>query len=112
LSADKICIGDSAFVNAGGGVSYHWTPAYAINDTTSANVILYPDSSTTYILTVADSNACQYVDTLAITVFNLPVVDAGADTAFCFGNSINLLAIGGANYSWLPCHYQLYRARN
>ena len=101
-STNKLCIGDSAFVNAGGGVSYNWSPAYAINSTSSANVILYPDSSTTYILTVADSNACQYVDTLAITVFNLPVVNAGADTAFCFGNSVNLLAMGGANYSWLP----------
>ncbi|MGB3075645.1 MAG: PKD domain-containing protein, partial [Chitinophagales bacterium] len=51
---------------------------------------------------VTDTNNCKAFDSLKITVFELPAVSAGNDTVICSGDSIELQATGGLNYSWSP----------
>jgi gliding motility-associated-like protein len=52
------------------GVSYNWTPASGITDTTNSNPEVIPPSTTTYTVTVKDANGCTGSDT--ITIILLP----------------------------------------
>ncbi|MDD2634613.1 MAG: hypothetical protein PHW82_03850, partial [Bacteroidales bacterium] len=40
------------------------------------------------------------IDTVLVTVYNLPIVNAGLDEDICIGNSVTLTATGGVNYEW------------
>ncbi|MCB0400849.1 MAG: gliding motility-associated C-terminal domain-containing protein [Flavobacteriales bacterium] len=88
------------------GATYAWTPSGTLNDTTLANPSASPISTTTYTVTVTDTNGCSDFDVITVTLNTLPVVNAGSDTTICFGESV---VIGGtptgpnnSSYSWVP----------
>jgi gliding motility-associated-like protein len=45
---------------------------------------------------------CRGSDTVTVTVYPLPVADAGNNTAVCFGDTASLQATGGVFYLWSP----------
>ena len=98
----QICIGDTAQLNASGGVSFSWTPANTLTDDTIFNPQAFPTDTTDYIVTITDANACIGSDTVKVIVNPLPTVDAGANIAICIGDSISLSASGGDVYTWSP----------
>lgn len=98
----QICFGDSAQLTATGGATYSWTPVTGLNDPNIANPMASPLDTTTYFVTVADTNACSSIDSVTVTVNPPPTVDAGADGQICSGDSIQLTATGGATYTWSP----------
>ncbi|GAB4091611.1 PKD domain-containing protein [Flaviaesturariibacter terrae] len=51
---------------------------------------------------VQHANGCRDTATRDVTVFGLPAVDAGIDTALCRGASIILQPAGGLTYVWAP----------
>jgi len=97
-----ICIGDSIQLNATGGTSYTWTPAGSLTNSNIANPIAFPNTTTTYIVTVTDGLGCVDTDTVIITVATLPVITISNDTTICDGACANLIATGGTSYSWSP----------
>ncbi len=108
----SICPGSTARLGGAtaGGVgpmSYHWTPAAGLSDSTAAFPIAAPSGTTKYFLTVTDSYNCVSVDSITVAVFNSPVVSAGPDTVICRGSSVQIgnTASGGTapyTYSWTP----------
>jgi len=92
-----ICQGHTANLTAVGGTSYLWSN----NDTTSF-ISVNPSVSTTYTVTVTNNDGCTASDNVVVNVNQLPVVEAGHDTAICYGTSTNLNATGGTTYSWSP----------
>lgn len=98
----SICIGDTLQLTATGGTTYSWTPNQYINNTTIANPFVYPPNSYTYIVSSTDANNCSNSDTIAITVNNLPIINAGNDVQICIGDSTQLIATGGNTYNWTP----------
>jgi PKD repeat protein len=56
--------------------------------------------SFTVSLSVRDSLGCTDTGTFTVTINSIPNVDAGIDTAHCFGDSIQLSASGALTYSW------------
>lgn len=97
-----LCIFDSVQLNATGGIAYDWSPALGLSSTTIANPIAFPVDTTTYFVTVTDTNGCTAVDDIIITVNPLPIVDAGPDLVKCGEQSVQLQATGGVNYLWGP----------
>ena len=104
LPQKNMCKGD--FVQIGilpindPNIVYHWINAPAISDSTIANPIATPVTSTWYKLSVSNGNCTdtlyQYVE-----VFDIHV-NAGNDTTLCTGN-ITLLAQSNypnLNYQW------------
>jgi len=89
-----ICSGQSATLVATGGGTYSWS-----NNSTSASNTVYPDTITTYIVTVT-LNGCTATDEVKVSVGTIPIPDAGSDTAICYGNSVQLTATGGGTYTW------------
>lgn len=52
---DTICKGDTVALSASNplALSYSWTPAYNISSTTVSNPLVYPDTTTTYVVNIS-----------------------------------------------------------
>ncbi len=53
-----------------------------------------------YIVTGTDGNGCVDTDTLTLTLYALPTVNAGSDQSICTGTSITFTATGAPNLTW------------
>ncbi len=97
-----------ARVTGGNGpYRYLWNPAQGLDNPTAQSPRLTARSNATYFVTVTDANGCFAADTVRVTVYNPPVVDAGNDLALCAGASSQLKArvSGGKkpySYEWTP----------
>lgn len=86
-----LCLGDSGYMGAGGGTFFSWTPSAGLSDTTSYYISAKPAVTTTYTVTVSDSNSCSdSIMTITVFVTNPPAVSAGPDTAICQGTCVQL----------------------
>ena len=66
-----ICLGETISLDATDGFSsYVWVPAVVIGD--NGNYVPQNTSETSYTVTSTDSEGCQSVDTINITINNLP----------------------------------------
>ncbi|MFN8362088.1 MAG: PKD domain-containing protein [Candidatus Kapaibacterium sp.] len=80
---------------------YAWLPTTDLDNPSIANPNASPKSTTQYILTVTSEHGCIAYDTVLVTVGNI-VAKVSNDTTICSGTSIQLLASGGAKYTWSP----------
>ncbi len=97
-----ICRGDSVTLRGNAGfISYNWSPAYNINNTTGNSVIVWPFADTIYKVAATQSNGCVVVDSIRISLYNLPHIVIGNDTSICAGTQLQLDAGPGfINYLW------------
>lgn len=97
----SLCLDDTAQLNATGGDTYVWTPPFNMNNQNISNPLVWPDVTTTYAVTVTDTNVCVAVDSMIVDVFRITV---SPDTSLCEGDSVQLLANGpgAVSYSWSP----------
>jgi gliding motility-associated-like protein len=99
--ADRnMCLGDSVRLSAAGGVKYTWSPAALLSNDTIHDPYARPTVTTDYIVTASNS-ACSDMDTVTVFVSNV-VADAGTAGSICQGDSIQLSATGGTQYTWTP----------
>jgi len=96
-----ICSGTTISLQATGGVSYSWLPVTGLSNSSIANPLANPMTSTTYTVTVSDGT-CSATDAVVVTVNTTPVANAGSDVSICAGSSATLNASGGTNFAWLP----------
>ncbi|MBU0488012.1 MAG: PKD domain-containing protein [Bacteroidetes bacterium] len=96
-SPQDVCYGGSVLLTANGGTDYHWS-----NGAYTATTSVTPSATTTYTVTVSNSQGCSATDAVSITVLTLPDVDAGPDTSICLGESITLTPSGALTYSVIP----------
>lgn len=71
------CPGNQARLWATGGVSYTWSPAYGLSDSTSATPVASPQTSTDYTVLIRDIHNCTDTEKVAVQVYaqamlNLP----------------------------------------
>jgi hypothetical protein len=90
-----ICIFDSTQLTATGGSSYSWSPSIGLSDPNISNPIAGPVTTTTYTVTVTDSNGCVDTSSVTITVNPLPVVAAGNNLNLCNSGGTILDTLGG-----------------
>lgn len=81
--------------------SYSWFDGTDTISTIS-NIVVVPDTSTSYYLSVVDSSGCVGKDTVAIMVQPYPDASAGNDTNICKNNAVVLSTFysPGYSYSW------------
>ncbi|MEZ4826987.1 MAG: PKD domain-containing protein [Bacteroidia bacterium] len=97
-TAQLICPGDTVTLNANNPWANHvWLPGNIPGQTLDVY------QTGVYTAVVTDSFGCVSIDSIAITVDFVPVVDLGPDTTICIGESI-VLDAGAANpgttYLW------------
>jgi len=84
-----ICAGQSVQLSpvVGGGTPpytvFSWSPAAGLSAANIQNPTANPASTTTYTLTVTDSNGCQGSGSVTVTINPLPTVNAGLDITLC-----------------------------
>jgi hypothetical protein len=96
----SIFLGNSTQLQASGGSNYSWSPATGLSATNISNPVASPTQTTTYYVTVSTLFGCSSVDSLVVTVNQLPVVNAGMDTAVCAGTGGFALIGSPAGGSW------------
>ncbi len=100
----SICPGGSTQLNASGGLAYSWSPATGLNNPNTANPIASPLVTTTYDVAVFDVSGCSDTASVTVTVLPAPTINAGPNTGYCAGGSVQLNATGGQSYSWTPAN--------
>lgn len=102
-TAVAICPRDTVQLQAGGGVSYSWTPAFYLSDASSATPQAYPVASGQYTVLITDVNNCKDTLETYITVHPAASVSAGDDATLYPGDSVMLNATGnGLYFQWFP----------
>ena len=101
-----ICEDDTATLNPQivSGATYSWSPNPYISNVNISNPNVYPNSTTTYVLTV-DSSGFISSDSVTVFVSPNPVISLSQDQTICNGatpSDISVTNISGATYSWTP----------
>lgn len=96
-----ICAKDSVVLAAPAGFgNYTWSPNYNIISN-NASAIVFPGTTTKYFLFAEKSPGCVSRDSVIVTVNQAPIVNLGADTSICSGDSKTLDAgVGFSEYAW------------
>lgn len=83
--------------------SYSWSPATGLSNPNISNPIVTGAAGiTVYTVTGTTTNGCVAQQSVSVQILPSPVITITDDTTICNGTSIQLLASGGANYSWTP----------
>ncbi len=90
----SVCLGSSAIITAGGGVTYFWSTG----DTT-ATINVYPVADSTYSVTVTDIFGCSASTQTTITVQDL-IYSVSPDTTICEGETAVISVTGGQLWQW------------
>jgi hypothetical protein len=93
VSGDSIlCFGDTSLVTAVGGLNYLWSNGDTSNFTTSLAI-----SSFNLSAIGIDSNGCQSMDSVFITVNDLPQVTINAPDTLCSDSLTTINVVSSAN---------------
>ncbi len=90
-----ICISDSVILTATGGTNYVWNTGDTV-----ASITVQPANTTTYTVTVTNTNGCSATDDVTITVVSGVTVTISGDTTICQGDNTTLTASGATDYLW------------
>ncbi|MBC8047738.1 MAG: PKD domain-containing protein [Fimbriimonadaceae bacterium] len=103
-----ICPGQSVMLDATGGSIFIWTPSAGLSDTSIANPIASPDSTTLYTLDVGNGY-CYSTDSVLVTIVNDLILFAGPDTSMCIGDEVQLysefiteVSLNNIDFYWTP----------
>ncbi|WP_192822856.1 T9SS type A sorting domain-containing protein [Rufibacter sp. LB8] len=104
-AAPSICIGSSVQLQATGAVTYAWSPATGLSDSTTANPIASPSATTTYTVIGYSAAGCaSAAKTITVRVNPYPIANAGLDKTVCSRQAtiVGVPAVPGYTYSWSP----------
>lgn len=97
-SADTLCIGQTASLNATGGVSYTWAGG-SINGNTGASQAAVISGTTTFVVTGTGSNTCTNQDSVTVVVPGLVTANAISNPAtnVCINTPVTFGSSGSTN---------------
>jgi gliding motility-associated-like protein len=102
----NVCLGKTITLTASGGVSYEWSPSTGLSSTTGNQVTVKPDTSITYTVIGTGIKGCfTDTSTIKLTVYPIPVVNAGPDRVINVGETITLNPILSTDITriyWTP----------
>ncbi|MBR9861484.1 gliding motility-associated C-terminal domain-containing protein, partial [bacterium] len=107
----QLCRGDSKLIGepVSGGVgvrkSYVWSPADSLSLPNNVRTYAYPDSSTTYYISISDASNCTIRDSIHVEVISKPEVDftlqdTCAGLRFSFNNETVYTGSAKDSVSW------------
>jgi gliding motility-associated-like protein len=101
-SNQTICRGNSVQLTASGGTSYQWAYVGDLSNTTIANPVAKPLTTTTYNVTAANANGCKKTASTTISVNQPSPVTASLPVTICSGGSTQLTSSGPVSFLWYP----------
>ena len=102
LDDTAVCLGDSIYLNASGGLNYNWGGENILFES-SANPIVFPTQSTFYPIEITSPSGCTFLDSVKVNIDSvLPIITLQDTVYICLGDSI-LLNTGNLDYTtWNP----------
>ena len=102
VSSDvTICRNSTTLLRASGALAYLWRPGESLSDSTIANPIAEPDSTTLYRVRGTDTHGCVNYDSVKVSVIQLPVDSISPNDSICKFQSATLWVRGNAqSYLW------------
>ncbi len=97
-----ICKEGTANLWASGGVSYLWSPATGLTNSTSAVLTASPTTPTTYTVVIINADGCTDTLSTVVNLYSESLVTVSAPQTIQTGESFQLSASGGIIYEWLP----------
>lgn len=97
-----ICLGEStvltAVVDSGGtpGFSYIWSTG-----ATTSSITVTPPNTTTYYVTIRDTNGCKTTDSITVIVIPPPIATISGDSNNCFIPSVYTAVSSNPNLTYL-----------
>jgi PKD repeat protein len=93
---NTICVGQSTTISASGASTYQWS-----NGMSGSSITVSPTSTTIYTVTGTSSAGCHNINTVTITVNQLPTINITSNPShICAGSSSTLTASGASSYIW------------
>ena len=108
----SVCPGNSTTLNATGASTFLWNVNTSLSQLNIFNPIATPLTPQTYIVTGTDVNGCKDKDTIVVSLFTPPTVNAGPDGQVCLGQPWPLNATGSATSFLWNAHPTLAPALN
>lgn len=97
------CPNNEASLWAAGGSAYAWTPAYGLSDTTSANPIANPLTSTDYTVYITDIHNCVDTEFVSVQVYPQAVLELPDSIDLYPGEKYHVEPGTNASYfKWFP----------
>lgn len=97
-----VCFGNSVVLEAGGGVTYHWSPDIWLSNPDISNPLCSPEDSIAYSVAVTNLAGCNDTAVFSVNILPQVIASAGPDTSVCGPNFIQCYASGGTTYQWSP----------
>ena len=94
-----ICHGDSVLLKPSGASSYTWFEKNSGLIYKQNELQVSPRQTTMYIVE-GTNGGCSVLDSVLVTVKDIPIISVIGDTITCIGNEIILTAQGGDSYEW------------
>ena len=95
-----ICSIDTLQLQASGSGIFSWSPAYNIINQNTATPLVYPKTTTNYIVSL-NENGCINTDTVQVRVVDFVTLDAGPRDTICLTDTIQLNPAGdGLYFAW------------
>lgn len=87
-----------------GDYQIQWSPSGLLVNSNTPNPITLTDTTTTYYVNITDiATNCSTVDSVKVTVHELPIAAIDTDSLFiCSGDSVRVTASGGDVFAWNP----------
>ena len=93
---DTTCAGDTVVLTAQNADFFSWSTGDMV-----AQILVFPQVTTSYIVTGSNPMGCSQNDTVVVFVEPLPVLFPGPGTEICQGDSIQIGVSGNAvSYTW------------
>jgi gliding motility-associated-like protein len=99
-----ICLGDSVFIQASGGLTYSWNPTNSLRFINPKEAWAKPTSTTIYEVITFNQHGCTDTGEVAIAVTNPPLNYSLEDSTIIIGETIDANVFIGPlyNYQWTP----------
>jgi len=97
------CAGKEVQLSAKGAAHYNWVAKDNMRSAQSANIVVKPTETTTYLVEGIDIDGCKSLDSVQVIIKPGPQVAISADTTrICRGGQVILTASGANSYKWSP----------
>lgn len=104
----SICEGDSARLEAGGGIKYDWYPDNVLEKDSIPNPWATPEDTTKFMVAVFNSYGCSDTAYQTVNVWKKPTANAGPDKRTRVGLPVTLEGTAGGTdvkYFWSPSSF-------
>lgn len=95
LGGNSVCDGSVLVLRATGGDSYLWSTA-----ATSDSILVTPQESTTYSVTVTNNYGCSQTQSQLVTVNAIPTLSVMGENSICQGQTTTFIVYGASSYHW------------